>query len=452
MSLRVSAGAALFLLLSAGPVLAQQVKPLPAPTPEEAEAAKAEAAKTEAARPEDPTKARASASAPAHGVDATRQASGEPAPVMVELHGYVQPAFGARYRPQALPRDRWEYGGLSSRAGLIVSGTPAKDFGYVVHLSLDARALQVLTDVQLTNLDGRGTELALSRSYTPATGTLFEEVSATYKPFSSFVSLRLGAMRMPFTVALRSANTALMFAGRPGPNEVFQSGSDLGGLVLVEPLEGKLRASLGAFSGVSLAGPAQFTPGNVVRGGTSARGLAWTARVDANPLGPLPQAEVDFDHGPVRFGVGVGGILRNGTTFSGNGFELTEFRDVRASASARFSAAGFFAQAEVLRRLFTDNLSSRPAQSSGAYAQASYYAPITRSVGVAPLARVGLTVEAEATLPRKTTYLEGGLALFPRADQTKPESVRVLVQYALERATTDDESAHSVIGQLQILF
>lgn len=402
---------------------------------------------------EDKTKARDgfSASAPAHGVDATKQASGDPAPVLMELHGYVQPAFGTRYRPQALPRDRWEYGGLSSRAGLIVSGTPVKDFGYVIHLSLDARSLQVLTDVNLVRNDVIG-DLGLSRTYTPATGTLFEEVSVSYKPVR-WISARLGAMRMPFTVALRSSNTALMFIGRPGPNEAFQSGSDLGGLVLVEPLDGKIRGSLGAFTGVSLQTPsAQFSSSNNVRGGTAARGIVWSARLDANPLGPLPQAEVDFEHGPVRFGAGVGGLLRTGTAFAGNGYELTQFRDLRASASLRFSALGFFVQAEVLRRLVTDNLGSRPDQATGAYGAASYYVPITKSVGVAPIARVGVTVQDEATLPRRTTFLEGGLSLFPRADQPKPESVRVLVQYSGERSTTDDESAHAVVGQVQVLF
>ncbi len=426
------------------PARAEDAKPAPAPAP------------SAPARPdgENDGKARdgVSASAPAHGVDATRQASGEPAPVMVELHGYVQPAFGARYRPQALARDRWEYGGLSSRAGLIVSGTPVRDFGYVVHLSLDARALLVLTDVQIYNTDSSAGSGAISRTYTPATGTLFEEVSVTYKPIS-FVSMRLGAMRMPFTVALRSANTALMFVGRPGPNEVFQSGSDLGGLVLAEPLDGRIRASVGVFTGVSLQSPvAQFSSSNNVRGGVSARGIVWSARLDANPLGQLPQAEVDFAHEGVRFGLGVGGLVRTGTSFASNGYELTQFRDVRASASARFSALGFFAQAEVLRRLVTDNLGSRPNQASGVYAQASYYLPITKGVGLAPLARIGATVEDEATIPRRTTFLEGGLALFPRADQPKPESVRILVQYQGERRTTDDESAHAVLGQVQILF
>ena len=35
----------------------------------------------------------------------------------------------------------------------------------------------------------------------------------------------------------------------------------------------------------------------------------------------------------------------------------------------------------------------------------------------------GITDQEEATLPRRTTFLEGGLALFPRADQAKPDTL-----------------------------
>ncbi len=408
-----------------------------APPPEAPAAAAAPAPTAEPAAP-----TVAPGAAPKHEVDVTRQASGEPAPVLLEIHGYVQPAFGARNRPQALPRDRWEYGGLSSRAGIILSGTPAKDFGYVVHLSIDARQLAVITGVELVDRTGDGGADGIVTQRSAATATIFEEVSASYKPLGGFVTMRAGAMRMPFTVALRSANTALMFASRPGPNEVFQSGADLGGLVLAEPLEGRIRASVGAFTGVSLVAPPN----------TTSRGLVWTARFDANPLGPLPQAEIDFDRGPVRFGLGVGALYRNGTFYSSNGYELAENRDVRVSGSVRFAALGFFAQAEVLRRVVTDNVSSRPNQASGGYVQASYYVGVTKSIGLAPLGRFGLTVEDEATLPRRTRWIEGGLAFFPRADLPKPETVRVLVQYQGERRTTEDETAHAALGQLQLLF
>jgi hypothetical protein len=361
---------------------------------------------------------------------------------LAELHGYVQPQFGLRYRPQALARDRWEYGGLSSRAGLIVSGSPVESFSYVVHLSLDVRSLLVLTSVDLVDTNGDGAVDNLNQTRTATTRTLFEEVTVAYRPFE-FLSFKMGAMRMPFTVASRSANTALMFPNRPGANEIFQSGSDQGILAAGQWLEGRLGASVGVFTGTSLG----LTPPN-----TEARGLVYSLRADANPFGKLPDAETDFGRGGFRLGVGVGGLFRNGSLYTRTGYELAETRDLRTSASVRIAFYGLFLQAEALRRLLTDNVTSRPNQASGAYVQSSFFFPLTRTLGLAPIGRVGFTAEDEATLPRNSVYLEGGVSFFPRIDQERPETVRLLVQYQGERRVTDDESAHGAIVQAQIIF
>lgn len=361
---------------------------------------------------------------------------------LVELHGYVQPLFGVRHRSAALPRDRWEYGGLSSRAGLIVSGEPARGWSYVVHLSLDARTLLFLTGLDLVDRNGDGDVDALSPTRRPATSTIFEEVTIAYRPVD-FFTLKMGAMRMPFTVALRSANSALLFPNRPGANEVFQSGADQGILAVGQWLDHRLLASVGVFTGTSLG---------LLSPDTEARGLVYSVRVDANPLGRLPAAETDFARGPVRFGVGVGGLFRNGSLYSKTGYELADTRDARASASLRFSAYGLFLQAEALRRLSTDNVTSRPNQASGAYVQGSYFIPLTSQLGLAPIARFGGTVEDEVTLPRRTLYIEGGFSFFPRIDLPRPESLRLLLAYQGERRTTDEESAHAVIAQAQLLF
>jgi len=361
---------------------------------------------------------------------------------IAELHGYVQPQFGIRHRPQALPRDRWEYGGLSTRAGLMVSGAPVSSVSYLVHLSLDVRSLLVLTGVDLVDTNGDGTVDNLYVTRSAATRTIFEEVTVTYRPFE-FLSLRMGAMRIPFTVASRSANTALMFPNRPSANEVFQSGSDQGVLASTKFWEGRLGASVGVFTGTSLG----LAPTNA-----DARGLVYSLRADASPLGKLPDAETDFRREGFRFGVGVGGLLRNGSLYTRTGYELADTRDVRASASLRIAFHGLFVQAEALRRLLTDNVTARPNQASGAYAQSSFFFPLGDKVGLAPIGRVGFTTEDEATLPRTTIYVEGGLSLFPAIDLERPETVRLLVQYQGERRVTDDESAHGAVVQAQILF
>lgn len=381
----------------------------------------------------------------ATGVTATKETIERPAKEpIVELHGYVQPQFGVRYRPAALLRDRWEYGGLSSRAGLIVSGTPVTTFSYVVHLSIDARTLQVITGVEAVDTNGDGSIESLVISRRPTVGTLFEEVTMSWHPVD-VLTLKMGAMRMPFTVALRSANTNLMFANRPGANEIFQSGSDQGILAAGDWLDGRIQGSLGVFTGTSLG---------LLPADTDARGLLYSARVDGNPLGKLPRAETDFERGPLRFGLGMGMLFRGGTLYSKTGYELADIQDTRMSASLRVAFRGMFVQAEALRRLATDNVSSRPDQASGGYAQASYFFPVstTLGIGLAPLARVGVTTENERVLPRRTVYIEGGLAVFPRINAPRPEGVRFLLQYVGERRTPEEENAHAVIAQGQILF
>jgi len=361
---------------------------------------------------------------------------------VVELHGYLQPQFGARHRPQALPRDRWEYGGLSTRAGLIVSGNPIASLSYVVHLSLDVRSLLVLTGVDVVDTNGDGASDNVTVARTATTRTLFEEVSVTYRPIDD-VSLKMGAMRIPFTVASRSVNTALMFPNRPSANEVFQSGSDQGIIALAKLWQARLAASVGVFTGTSL----ELAPPN-----TEYRGLVYSARVDAAPFGKLPEAETDFRREGFRLGVGVGGLLRNGALYTRAGYDLAETRDVRASASFRMAYGGLFVQAEALRRLLTDNVTARPNQASGAYAQASFFVPIGASVGVAPIGRLGFTTEDEATLPRTTVYMEGGLSWFPALELERPETVRLLIQYQGERRVSDAETAHGAIAQAQVLF
>lgn len=364
---------------------------------------------------------------------------------LLEIHGYIQPQFGVRHRPDALPRDQWEYVGLGTRAGIILSGSPAEMWAYTLHLSVDARTLVLLAgvDAGITQSSDGSSRLSIVQRKRSLTSLFFEEVTIAFTPIE-YVTMKVGAMRMPFTVALSSANTALLFPNRPGANEAFQSGADEGALVTGQVLEGRLTGSLGVFTGTSL---------NLIPVGTEARGPLFSARVDASPLGKLPRADIDFERKGFRFGVGTGALYRTATLYSvSDGYELAQSRDVRISASLRAAFMGGTLQAEVLRRIGTDNLSSRPNQASGGYVQGSYFVPINDRIGLAPIARGGLTVEDEITLPRRTIFLEGGVSFFPRLDLPRPESLRFLIQYQGERRTTDQENAHAVVTQLQVLF
>ncbi len=355
------------------------------------------------------------------------------------FHGYLQPSFGYKSRPDAVPRDRLEYGAYGSKAGFVVHGERFEDWHYTIHLVVDARAMAVLTDVDLVDRDGAGGPEGLDTTRRDVTGTMIEEISVRYQPWP-FFGVTAGQMRIPFTVAHRSANTALMFPTRPGPNEVFLSGSDQGLLAEVNALQGRARASAGAFHGVSLLVASELR---------NTRGLVYSLRTDVEPFGRMPATENDFDRGPFRLGVGFGLLYRDARVYDATGYEARFVRDVRVSASLRAMLAGIYVQSEILRRLRTDNLSSRPEQTTGVYGQASYFLPVLDTMAVSPIARLGRTVEDETVEPSETWFLEGGLALYPAANRDRPDDLRLLLQYVGERRVSEQgENANGALGQI----
>lgn len=363
-------------------------------------------------------------------------------PVGPVLGGYVQPAFGITFRPDALPRDRVDYGARESRAGLLIKGERFQHWKYVIHIVVDPDAVGVVSDAELVDRDGNGTSERLNTSKRTITGVRIEQVTIDYNPFDE-LSIKAGQMRLPFTVGHRSANTALMFPTRGGVNRVFLSGSDRGVLVSTRLLDGKTRASVGAFDGSSLG---------LGSSSENARGLVYSLRTDVEPFGELPGKETDFERGPFRAGVGFGLLYRDVEVFDATGYEGTSASEVRLSASLRLMIAGASLQAELLRWQRSDNLSDRPQQATGAYGQSGYFFPVSRDVALAPLARVGFTSEDETTRPREVLFIEAGLALFPAAGGDDPSVLRVLLEYNGERRLTEQENADGATLQLSYKF
>ncbi len=362
-------------------------------------------------------------------------------PAWLDIHGYVQPAFGARYRADAVPRDRWNYGALSSRAGLVLSGERFQHWKYVVHFALDSNLVRVVSGIDVDR-DATGAIREVRAANRDVVGLALEEISLAYEPLP-WLSFKGGQLRIPFTVGHRSANFALMFPQRAGPNEVFLSGADRGGLVSVDVAKGLFTGSVGMFDGSSLT---------LFREPASSRGILYSARVDVNPLGRMAPVEADLTRSPFRFGVGFGVLYRPATLFDRTGYEAIDTADTRIAASLRASFRGFYLQAEVMKRQFTDSLSSRPNRATGLYAQASYFARLSRKIALAPIARAGESVLDEDTVPRKVVFFEGGLSLFPAADDAQPDALRITAQYQGERRVTEGEDAHGMVLQLQYLF
>jgi hypothetical protein len=358
-----------------------------------------------------------------------------------KLEGYVNLGVGVRAVPKAVPRDQLGYGLRSSIAGLIVKGTPFERFSYVVHFGVNPEAIELVDDVGLVNKNGRGTDLAVETKRREVTLVPVEEVSISYA-VTPWWNVKGGHFYMRFSPAASVLVTSQMFPSRPDPTRVFMVGADQGVSTTARFLDGRIEVAAGAFNGSSL---------ELRVPGTSTLGLVYSALVDVQPLGRMPDTEGDPRRGPFRFGLGVGGIYRDGKLFERAGYEATRFREARLDVAARVAFSGIFVQGEYLRRQLRDELSSRPASATGAYAQASYFQPIPGTrVAVAPLARYGIAIEDEEFATRKAIELEAGIAFYPRADPDDPNKLRLIIQYDGEQRLPERETAHAGVLHVQL--
>jgi len=354
----------------------------------------------------------------------------------VELSGYLSPGFGLQYRPTALPRDELEHGFFGS-AGLIVQARPFEMWHGTVHLLFGAETVAVLTDVEPY---GSGSLWTTKKALWQ---TLIEEATVAFEPLD-WLGIKAGAMRMPFTLQQQSANTALLFPNRSGPNESFVSGADLGALVQGNVAKGILTTSLGVFNGDSLG---------LLFEDTVARGVVLSFRADVNPFGALSFDEGDAGRGPFRLGLGFGALWRPATWYdSRTGFEVASMHDVRMAAALRLAVAGFYFGAEYLRRQQVDDFTSRPQVADGAYGQMSYYLEVIDALALEPIARVGFAITDESFDPRLIGWMDGGLSFYPRADASRPDRIKLTLQYVGEKRFDEGVEAHGGQASARLLF
>ena len=373
----------------------------------------------------------------------------------LRIGGYVQPQYTYRYRRNARPRDQQEFGAGQTRAGIRFFGEPIKHWIYTVHLVIGSQILQPITRVDTVDNDGDGIIDRLSTTAQPTPGLFIEELSVDYRPVDlkgagpgrskgeeiQIVSLDLkfGQMRIPFTAQNRSPNSALMFPRRSTPNNVFLFGTDLGGLVKLAIFDDRLDVLGGVYNGTGTAA-----------GLTNERGALYAGRIDINPLGGFDYSEGDLSRGRFKFGVGSGLLYFPTKIFDDAGNDTrTRSRDLRASASFRMQVRGFYLQGEFLRRQRTDSLSALPEIATGAYGQTSFFFPVYKELGMAPVGRFGWTALDQSFDPLVTYYGDAGLALYVGREE-RVDALRVLLQYVGEVRVTEEETAHGAALQVQL--
>ena len=256
---------------------------------------------------------------------------------------------------------------------------------------IGSQITRVVTGVDEVDYEGDGAtdDLDVRTSLVP--GVDIEELWVDYRPVEYVseqgvewvrIDLRLGQMRVPFSSQNKTQNDSLLFPRRNAAVTSFLVGSDLGGEAELNIADERVRVVGGVFNGTGLA---------VNR--DDRRGALWAGRIDIAPLGSVGDNESDIErHEKPAFSVGTG-LLYSPTRLSDSAGNdtLTRARGLLVSASLKFVYSGFYLQGEFIRRQVTDNLSSRPFISTGAYGQVSYTIPKTKKFFIGPSGSFGWT-------------------------------------------------------------
>ena len=364
--------------------------------------------------------------APAHAADKA---------ALVRTHGYVSPRFQAVFRPDARPIDQERIGMSQTKAGLIFSGTVVPTWTFKVHFVVGADPIYALTSATPVDENNDGETDGIDGTFAPAVQNMVVESIVTYKPVDAF-QLKIGRMRIPFTTQAQSANTALMFPERSGPNETFLSGSDMGALAQTTLFKGRLKASTGVFNGTST---------NVFE--SNRQGVLFTGRIDLNPLGDFGFSETGKWSGPLLLGLGAGIIHNPYTAHDAAGYPTVSVTDTRASLSARASFYGLYLVGEYLNREKLDSMSGRPTWGSGWYGQAGWHLP----KGLEPMFRMGESSIDQSFDPQRTKWIDAGLNFYPAAKRAKrADQVKITAHYLSENRVDEGERAQGVSTQVQV--
>ena len=369
----------------------------------------------------------------------------------LRISGYLQPQYTYRVRRGARPRDQQEFGAQQTRAGLILSGDVLPKWSYRVHFVIGSQITRVVTGVDEVDYEGDGSTDDLSVRTSLVPGVAIEQLWVNYKPVTveskggseAFaLNLRLGQMRVPFSKQNKTQNSSLLFPRRNQVVTSFLVSSDLGGLLEADFADKRVTLSGGVFNGTGLA---------VNR--DNRRGPLWSAQLEVAPLGPVCGYEcaLELDKRP-RFSVGTGMLYSPYRLFDSAGNDtLTRARDLLVSASGKFIVHGLYVFGEFIRRQVTDNLSSRPFISTGAYGQLSYAIPVTKKAFIAPLGNFGWAATEQAVTPLHRYYTSDGIAVYLPNDK-QLDAVRVSLLYQGEWLVDEGESAQGGTLQVQLKF
>jgi hypothetical protein len=299
--------------------------------------------------------------------------------LQARFFGSVVPTVGVGFHGDAVANDRWAYGVTGSRV----------DIGMDAAVGAGVSAAFYMMVAADKGDDGR------------AVGKVgLERAVIAYAPVKH-LRFVVGRDSVPLSAQSATPTPARLFPTRIVLNDTFNLPADVGAQTAVET--DRISAFAGVWNGI--ASDAMLEPG------ASERGLLYSARVEATPLGAFRYDEGNRAPNP-RLGIGLAATYRAATAFTPTGMSGVRSRDLRASISLRFAWKGVYLQTEALRRQITDDLSRRPDVATAGYVQASWRFKLQR-IDVAPLARAGVEKVRQLSAPATGSSVELGAAVFP---------------------------------------
>lgn len=332
--------------------------------------------------------------------------------VRAQLFGSIRPMLGLSHHSDAISRDRWGYGVAGSSIDVGVNATAGAGVSGALYVAV------------MTDRDEAGKTIGKIG---------LERAVINYEPVSG-LAVSVGRDGVPLSAQSATPTVGRVFPSRVVLNDTFVLPADAGAQMRVQTRYASAYA--GVWNGI--ASDAMLEPG------ASERGLLYSLRIEATPLGPFEFSETTRP-ATLRLGIGAAATYRAATTYTPTGNEGVRSRDLRAAASIRAAWRGLFIQGEVLRKQVTDDLSMRPDVATGAYAQASWWFAAGR-VGLAPLARAGIQKVRQLSMPATGSTLELGASVFPLAGG----SDRLVISPLFARIVDPDLRAASLQAMVQL--
>jgi hypothetical protein len=375
-----------------------------------------------------------------------------PSATGIQVGGYLYGFGGFDYLPPAIPRYRLQVTpSLGTTGGILFRGMPYEDIQYMVHVGVNAGSAASIAASTSSVFSGSAVGFANA-----GFNIYVEEASAQWG--TETFNVKGGHMRVPFSLSHPGIITGRLFVGRPIQTQAFVLGSDDGIFATVSMKDQIIAGKAGVFNGTSLG---------LYSTRLSRSSPLFVASVLAQPLGVLPYGEVDAERGPFHIALGMGAMTTNGKYYDASGHNSVGLSDHRFVASVAASFKGAYAQVEAMRRLARDDYAGRPSSATAIYVQGSYFIPVTKSLGLSPVGRLGTMGLDDATTDddpgngdtsaddpdnssraRKSTTLELGLAIYPQSDQAA--NLKILLEYQSERYIYENQTAYG--GYLSFLL